>query len=225
MNIAILDFDYTLYDGFSRYNLGYAMEQEGLIGKGFKKELMELVTKHEEGEIDYNEKFAKDKLIFSKYYKDLAKIDVTRFLEHDFDLSKGLFGWAKGAVKLLKDSGYLVVIVSGTWDFIAEQAQETLNFDSYFGSQFELDSGKFTGEFTQIGDNDFKSSVVKSLLQGADHSIGVGDSLADLDYLSLVSDGLLFEPSKEAADKAQGTEITIVTRENVLKNIEALVRQ
>lgn len=222
MNIAILDFDYTLYDGFSRYNLGYKMEEEGVIGKGFKKELTELIRKHEDGEIDYNEKFAKDKAIFTKYYKDLAKLDVTRFLDNDFDLEAEMNSWARDAIKLLKDNGYLVVIVSGAWDFILEKAQEILDFDSFFGSQFELDSGKFTGDFVQIGDSDFKTSVTRSLLQGVSHSIGVGDSLADVPFLSLTDTALIYEPSKESAQAIDGKDITVVTRENILENLEAL---
>lgn len=217
MNIAILDFDDTLYTGISRYDLGFAMSDAGVIGKDFKKELSELLDKYESGEIDYNTKFAQDKAIFSKYYKDMTRLQASQFLENEFEISKNIKEWAKPLIASLKEKGYLTVVISGAWDFILENAQEELNFDTFFGSEFELDSGKITGEYVQIGDHEFKRTVAARLLQDADDSVGLGDSTADVEFLNIVKHAFIYRPTDEARAVVEGLDIIEVEDSNVVE--------
>lgn len=91
MNIAILDYDNTLSEGYSRYELGFLMEEKGLIEHGLREEIEEVQGNYEQGYIDYNTKFRDDKKIFGRYYEGLKRTDIVRFVREEFDMTKLLF--------------------------------------------------------------------------------------------------------------------------------------
>ncbi|GAB4163201.1 MAG: hypothetical protein Fur003_5950 [Candidatus Dojkabacteria bacterium] len=216
MNLAILDFDYTLYQGRSRYELAKAMEEAQVIGKGLTKELDELEQKYLQGEIGYNQMYKDDKAIFAKYYKDLKRTQAMQFLDQELDLSKKMSSWSKDLIKLLEEKGYLTVIVSGSWDFIIEKAQEILGFDSFFASEFVLNEGKFTGEYKHIFDFAKKQTVTKQLIESCDYSIGFGDSVADLVFLRAVDQGFVCNPRQDMLDQMGETDLVIVNDDNII---------
>lgn len=219
MKIAILDYDNTLSEGYAKYEVGYRLEEEGIIKKGFRSEIDKLEGDYEAGAYDYNEKFLKDKKIFTKYFVGLSRVEVSRFVENDFDLGALLYPQSKELIATLKNAGYMTVIISGCWDFIIEHAQELLDVDAFFASQFDVEKGLLGKTYARIMDNTQKRVITKQLLDGADTSIGLGDSIADFEFLTRVEHPFLLEGNKEAVTRAKEHSFTIVNRNDVIEKV------
>ncbi|WKZ31032.1 MAG: HAD-IB family phosphatase [Candidatus Dojkabacteria bacterium] len=224
MKIAVLDFDYTLFEGYARYELGYLMEEEGIINHGFSDEVKALQTAYEDGQITYNQKFADDKAIFANYFNGIRRADVTKFLHDHFDWDKYFYPHSSKLITTLKEHGYLTVIVSGCWDFILEEAQEMLDFDTFFCSAFKEKEGMLTNEFATILDYQSKREFSGQILAEATHSIGLGDSVADFEFLNLVNHPFLFEPRSDAIEASKGKNYIVVNRGDALEKIGAVLQ-
>lgn len=223
MNIAIFDFDQTLSEGYSRYELGYAMEKAGMIKPGLQAEVEALETSYHDGQISYNQKYQDDKKIFSKYYEGINRVEMERFLRDQFNLEERIFPWAKGLISSLQDKQYITIVISGCWDFIIEEAQEILQFDTFFASSFEIKEGLVTANYNRIIDYKMKDYYSSQLLDDAEKSIGLGDSEADLVFLRKVKNGFLFEPAPDALRLSSNDNLKVVNRENVIKEIGKIV--
>lgn len=223
MKIAIFDYDNTLSSGYTRYELGYAMEDAGLVKKGLRQEILQLESDHENGKIDYNRKFADDKKIFSKYYKGLKAVEVARFFRDEIKWKEMIFPWAYELLDLLKSKDYFTVLISGSWEFILNEIQEELDIDTYFGTEIEVVEGLFTENYKFIMTNDEKRKVTRSLLREAERSIGLGDSIADLAILEQVNYPFIYQPSREAEEAVKGTNILIVNQSNVISEIQKVL--
>lgn len=223
MKIALFDYDNTLSSGYTRYELGYAMEDAGLVKKGLKEQILELESNHQNGKIDYNKKFTDDKKIFSKYYKGLKAVEVARFFRDEIKWKEMVFPWAYELIDRLKSNGYFTVLISGSWDFILNEIQEELDIDTYFGTEIEVVEGLFTENYKFIMTNEEKRKVARSLLREAEKSIGLGDSIADLAILEQVKYPFIYEPSREAEEAVKGTNIIIVNQSNVLSEIKKVL--
>lgn len=223
MNIAILDFDNTLYQGYSRYELGIAMEHAGMIHKGFQNEIEDLQRKYDDGQISYNEKFDQDKAIFSKYYNGVNQVETEKFLRDDFEFESLMMPWAKPAIEMLHNHDYIVVVVSGCWDFIIEFAQEILDFDTFFASSFEVKEGYITENYNRILDSKTKKVYSTELLKDAEKSVGIGDSTADLVFLEMVDTGLLYEPRTDAVNAVTSERVVLVNGMDVLEKLEGVL--
>ena len=210
MKIAILDYDNTLSTGYSRYEQAFLLEKAGKIRHGIGQELKDLQESYERGDITYNTKFKDDKAIFARYYKDLKRVDLSRSVRDDMDLESMLLPGAKDLIQRLKDAGYMTVVVSGCWDYILEEVQDVLDFDSFFGTEFEIDDGKLTGEYVRIVDEKLKDSITRELLISADTSIGVGDSMADMEFLEKVDVGYLRAHNPDAEKYAREKGVKVV---------------
>ena len=219
MKIAILDYDDTLSTGIMRYQLGIEMEKAGLIAKGFSSEITELQDSYENRKISYNEKFSEDKKIFTRYYTGVKRLDMVRFLEERYGLEKYIKPWAAKLINQLKQLGFLTVIISGSWDFIIEEAQKYLDFDSFFASEMEFADGKFTGRYKRILDYKAKELYSKQTLHGSDFSIGLGDSQADLSFLQHVDKGFLYLPDERVLEASLAQKLTTVNDKNIINSI------
>jgi phosphoserine phosphatase len=223
MDIALLDFDNTLFEGFSRYELGYLMEEHDLIEKGFTKKVKKLQTEYEDGQISYNQKFADDKEIFSHYYSGIKRTDIIEFMRNEFDWDKFLYPNSKRLIRVLKEHRYLTVIISGCWDFILEEAQQMLDFDTFFSSSFMISGGKLTEDFNTVLDYKNKRFFSKKIIEDADNTIGLGDSVADFEFLNIVDHSFLFEPRSDAVDSAKGKGFKLVNRANVVDEVREVL--
>lgn len=223
MKYAIFDYDNTLSEGYSKYELGYLLEEEGLIKKGFRSDVDTLEGEYHKGAFDYNEKFIKDKKIFADYFAGLKRTDVSRFIVDNFDFKKFIYPWSEELIKQLHEKGFWVVVITGCWDFIIEEAQVILDFDTFFASQFELEQGKLTKEFFQIMDNETKEAITQDILIDSELSIGIGDSIADFEILKQVDHPFLISNNDEAVKMAEGKDYTVVTHENAMDEILKVV--
>lgn len=224
MKIAIFDYDNTLSEGFTRYELGYMMEEQGLIEPGLRNEVEALQQLYEEGDITYNQKFADDKAIFAKYYKSMDYLEVIRFLENEFDLKSRVYSWVSDLFNLLHEKGYIIVVISGSWKFILEEAQKHVEFDTFWGTEFTIDKGVIQEGFDVIMDYEQKEIVAVQLLHKAQHSIGLGDSTADMAFLDKVDHGFMYDPKPDAAKAALESGVTVVDNSDIFQKISAIAQ-
>ncbi len=219
MNLAIFDYDNTLSKGYSKYELGFALEDAGMIQKGFKQEVEELESNYLSGQFNYNEKFLKDKVIFKKYFTGLKRTELIRFIKDDFDLEGLLFDWSKDLISELHKRDFIVVVISGCWDFIIEEAQEILDFDTFYASEFIVKENILTNDFQQIITHEMKNDISKKLLNNVDISIGLGDSISDFEILEKATFPFLITTNQEAIDLSKGKNFVLVNESNAKDEI------
>lgn len=115
---------------------------------------------------------------------------------------------AVNCIKKHKEQGQLIILVSGSLDFIVKPLQEYLDADDALAAKLEQSEGLFTGRLTSlpIGDEE-KSRIVKEFAgkRGIDlaQSYAYGDSAADLPMLNAVGKPNAVSPDKALRRSAQ----------------------
>lgn len=102
-----------------------------------------------------------------------------------------LFSYTRQLGQLLKPSHRLIAI-SGSPLPVVEPFLEGSDFDEIYGSTFEVENGRYTGEAKSIS----KAAAVETLLaDGAVLNVGIGDTIGDLPVLSQATCPIAFNPS------------------------------
>jgi HAD superfamily phosphoserine phosphatase-like hydrolase len=102
-----------------------------------------------------------------------------------------LFSYPRQLRELLTPNHTLVAI-SGSPLPVVEPFLEGLGFDEIYGSTFEIEDGRFTGQASAVN----KQTVLEKLTATGRHiSVGVGDTVGDLPVLRQARCPVAFNPS------------------------------
>lgn len=147
---------------------------------------------------------------------DLQAITLQAFEEHK-DQS---YVYTKNLMKELKEQGYVLFAISGSFDEVVTLIAKHYGFDASAGTIQTKTDGKFTGEMDVV-QNKRKVDMLEKLMQDFNltdkDSVAVGDSMGDYDILCHVQEPIAFNPTQELFTKAQehGWQI-VVERKNVI---------
>ncbi len=138
---------------------------------------------------------------------------------------ENLYVYTRELIKKLKNENYFLLAISASPEKIIAPFTLFLGFDKYFGTIYEIKSGKFTGR--ELNDIIFsKHEVLTQFLKENPQitlkdSVGVGDSFSDVSFLEIVETSIAFNPDLKLADyaKKMGWKI-VVERKNVIYNIK-----
>lgn len=191
IKLIAFDLDNVIIDGEAIDEIGKLVNVQDEIAK-ITEEAMN-------GDLDFETSIKKRaELLAGASVKDIKK------LGEDIKLMKG----AEETIKVLKDKGYLIAIISGSFDLIANPLKEKLNIGFLFtNSLVEDDEGKLTGEVTGSLVKDSKADVLKRLIEEnnilLDECVAIGDGANDISMLKASGLSIAFnaKPSvKEIAD-------------------------
>ncbi len=221
MKAIVTDYDYTLSDKFLTVELLFLLEQKGVI-KGYKNYYMLLREDYDKGKVSYNSFVNKDMSFIKKYLKDVSYLDVLKIIREDFDVEKNLFDWSKEIRKMFPSEEWIFIVISSTMDLCLEEAQEILDFDTYFCSSYEVKDGKFTGEFNRQVKSKEKGDYIKKLSKDLEKVVVIGDAPGDFEMMKCSSSCFLFEPNAHSMNefKTAGIDCEIVNRKNILSFLE-----
>ncbi|MDL2246440.1 phosphoserine phosphatase SerB [Methanobrevibacter sp. OttesenSCG-928-K11] len=190
IKLIVFDLDNVIIDGEAIDEIGKLNDVEDKIS--------EITENAMQGKIDF-ETSIKDRV---KLLEGVSVEDVKKIAE-DLPLMEG----AEETIKTLKDDGYEVAIISGSFDIIADQIKDKLGVDYVFTNSLTEEDGKLTGEVTGPLVSGHKVDVLKSLIEDKDISlnevIAVGDGANDISMIEVAKCGIAFnaKPSlKEIAD-------------------------
>lgn len=190
IELVIFDLDNVIMDG-------EAIDEIGKIGN-VKDQIAEITEKAMQGEVDF-ETSIKERV---KLLKGVS-VDEIKELRNQIPLMDG----AEETIKTLKDDGYKVIIISGSFDIIAEPLKEKLGVDDIFVNSLTEEDGKLTGEVTGDLVTKSKLDVLNDYIKDKDikleNCVAIGDGANDISILEAVNLGIAFnaKPSvKEIAD-------------------------
>lgn len=134
------------------------------------------------------------------FVEQMAGVEVERF---DQVTEKMLqqqavrkFGFPRMLMRRIQASHFLLAI-SGSPNILVEPFLRDLDISTTFGSEFEVEDGRFTGEASSVGN---KAVLLKGLVERGDvlreGSVAMGDTIGDVPMLEYADVPLMFNASR-----------------------------
>ncbi|MCL5666587.1 MAG: HAD family phosphatase [Patescibacteria group bacterium] len=138
-----------------------------------------------------------------------------------------LYRYTRDLIKELKKQDFLLISISGSPTYIVSKFAQALGFNAYFGSEYEIKGGLFTGRVLNADIFLDKRLVLKKYLDkhhikaDLQNSVAVGDTESDVSMLELVGRPIAFNPNNTLAmfAKSNGWEI-VVERKDAIYELE-----
>ena len=142
-------------------------------------------------------------LVFYRNYRGLNAESVKQLAVKQFEtyVRPKLFPAALDCIREHQSRGDLIVLVTGSLDFIVQPLADYLQADAALTVQLEETHGKFTGELTTLPLSEEEKvraihTVVEQHNIDLDVSYAYGDSRADLPMLQCAGNPVVVNPSK-----------------------------
>ena len=141
--------------------------------------------------------------VFYRNYRGLKAADVKQLADEQFETygRSKLFPTAFDCIREHQNRGDLIVLVTGSLDFIVQPLADYLQADAALTVQLEEAHGKFTGELTTLPLSEAeKVRAIQTFVE--QHNVDLaasyayGDSRADLPMLQCVGNPIVVNPSK-----------------------------
>lgn len=190
IKLVVFDLDNVIIDGEAIDEIGKLVDVQ--------EQIAEITEKAMNGDLDF-ETSIKERVKLLEG----ASVEDIKNLANEMKLMEG----AEDAIKGLKDKGYKIAVISGSFDLIADPLKEKLNLDYLFTNKLEEKDGKLTGEVTGPLVEGSKADVLNSIIESSDISveecIAVGDGANDISMMEIAQVGIAFNAKpavKEVAD-------------------------
>lgn len=140
---------------------------------------------------------------FYRNYRHLSVIQLQRRSQvySKSKLINSIFLAAKDCIAKHKEQGDLVILVTGSLDFIVEPLAKFLNVDAVIATKLQIKDGFYTGEIigiTPIGEEKAKRirNLSINLEIDLNNSYAYGDSTSDLLMLDTVGNPIVINPDR-----------------------------
>ena len=176
---------------------GEAIDEIGKIAN-VEDQIAEITDKAMHGELDFETSIQERvKLLEGVSVEDIVE------LREKIPLTNG----AEETVKSLKDNDYEVIIISGSFDIIADPLKEKLGVDGIFVNSLVEEDGVLTGEVNGDLVSGSKLDVLNNYIANKDISleecVAIGDGANDISIIEAAGLGIAFNAKpavKEIAD-------------------------
>ena len=190
IKLVVFDLDNVIIDGEGIDEIGKLINIEDQIAA--------ITEQAMQGDIDFETSIKKRVGLL----KGVATDDI-KTLANEMPLMKG----AEEAISSLKENGFDVAIISGSFDIIADTIKEKLNVDNVFTNSLVEENGILTGEVTGPLVSGSKLDVLSDFIDKAGYSldecVAVGDGANDISMIESAKYGIAFNAKpalKENAD-------------------------
>ncbi len=150
-------------------------------------------------------------------FNEVCSDVITRYRDQVYTYTRDL-------ITELKQNGYFLLAISGSPEELVKHIAAYYKFDDFKASHYEVIDGRLTGHKTILYGN-AKTQQLLNLIKKHDlatkGSIAIGDSLGDLNMLSMADKAIAFNPANSLFEKAtaNGWEI-VIERKNVIYRLE-----
>lgn len=139
---------------------------------------------------------------FSETLKGLNKCEIDFITKQVIKLSSDkVYTYTRDKIKEHKNSGHLVIFISGSPDFIVNLMDEKYNADIAIGSIYEFKNDVFTGKIKPMWTSYAKNKTINKLVEDYNidlkNSYAYGDTNGDALMLSKVGNPTAINPNKE----------------------------
>ncbi|MCK9152440.1 phosphoserine phosphatase SerB [Methanobacterium alcaliphilum] len=191
IKLVVFDLDNVIIDGEAIDEIGKLVDVQ--------EQIIEITEKAMQGDVDF-ETSIKERVKLLKG----ASVDKIKALAEEMPLMEG----AEETIKQLKDKGYKVATISGSFDIISDPIKEKLKLDYSFSNTLLEEDGILTGEVEGPLVAGSKYDVLCQLLEteniALEECVAVGDGANDISMIEAVELGVAFNAKpalKEIADK------------------------
>jgi len=210
IKLVVFDLDNVIIDGEGIDEIGKLINIEDQIAA--------ITEQAMQGEIDFETSIKKRVGLL----KGVATDDI-RTLANEMPLMKG----AEETVSSLKENGFEVAIISGSFDIIADTIKGKLDVDNIFTNSLVEEDGILTGEVTGPLVSGSKLDVLSELIEekgySLDECVAVGDGANDISMIESAKYGIAFNAKPALKENA---DIIVETRDltdvlNVIINLNS----
>ncbi len=210
IKLVVFDLDNVIIDGEGIDEIGKLINIEDQIAA--------ITEQAMQGEIDFETSIKKRVGLL----KGVATDDI-KTLANEMPLMKG----AKETVSALKENGFEVAIISGSFDIIADTIKGKLDVDNIFTNSLVEEDGILTGEVTGPLVSGSKLDVLSKLIEEKgytlDECVAVGDGANDISMIESAKYGIAFNAKPALKENA---DIIVETRDltdvlNVIINLNS----
>lgn len=151
-----------------------------------------------------------DELV-STYIEGIQNIslDYIDFVAKRVIETKGdkIYLYTKNALKKHLENKDLVIIISGSPDFLVSKMAKKYNVTDYVGTKYLVEDKKFTGKMIPMWDSKSKQKAIEYFVKKYDidleNSYAYGDTTGDLSMFRSVGNPVLVNPAKRLLEKAK----------------------
>ena len=210
IKLVVFDLDNVIIDGEGIDEIGKLINIEDQIAA--------ITEQAMQGDIDFETSIKKRVGLL----KGVATDDI-RTLANEMPLMKG----AKETVSTLKENGFDVAIISGSFDIIADTIKGKLDVDNIFTNSLVEEDGILTGEVTGPLVSGSKLDVLSKYIEEAGYSldecVAIGDGANDISMIESAKYGIAFNAKPALKENA---DIIVETRDltdvlNVIINLNS----
>jgi phosphoserine phosphatase len=175
---------------------------------GVEEEIGKLTEKAMRGEISFKEALAER----VKMLKGLP-VEVLEKIYSQIKLTEG----AKELIKSLRESGYIIAVISGGFSYFTDRLKEELGLDYAFGNELEIKNGVLTGRLKgRIIDAAEKAKIIEELAEregiSKEDVVAVGDGANDKIMVENAGLGIAFNAKAALKEVADGS----ISKENLI---------
>ena len=210
IKLVVFDLDNVIIDGEGIDEIGKLVNIEDQIAA--------ITEQAMQGEIDFETSIKKRVGLLKG-----ASTEDIKTLANEMPLMKG----AKETVSTLKENGFDVAIISGSFDIIADTIKEKLDVDNVFTNTLVEKDGVLTGEVTGPLVSGSKLDVLSEFIEEAGYSldecVAIGDGANDISMIESAGYGIAFNAKPALKENA---DIIVETRDltdvlNVIINLNS----
>ena len=210
IKLVVFDLDNVIIDGEGIDEIGKLINIEDQIAA--------ITEQAMQGDIDFETSIKKRVGLL----KGVATDDI-KTLANEMPLMKG----AEETVSTLKENGFDVAIISGSFDIIADTIKGKLDVDNIFTNSLVEEDGILTGEVTGPLVSGSKLDVLSKLIEEKgytlDECVAVGDGANDISMIESAKYGIAFNAKPALKENA---DIIVETRDltdvlNVIINLNS----
>ena len=210
IKLVVFDLDNVIIDGEGIDEIGKLINIEDQIAA--------ITEQAMQGDIDFETSIKKRVGLL----KGVATDDI-KTLANEMPLMKG----AQETVSSLKENGFEVAIISGSFDIIADTIKGKLDVDNIFTNSLVEEDGILTGEVTGPLVSGSKLDVLSELIEEKgytlDECVAVGDGANDISMIESAKYGIAFNAKPALKENA---DIIVETRDltdvlNVIINLNS----
>jgi phosphoserine phosphatase len=197
--LVVFDMDSTLIDG--------EVINELAKQAGAQDEVEQLTEEAMEGKLSFEEALRER----VRRLKGLTEEDLDHVAE-----SMHLTPGASDLVRVLKQMGFKVALISGGFTFFTDRLKNKLGLDYAFGNQLVIEDGEVTGEIEgEIIDSERKGELVEEIAEAEglplEEVVAIGDGANDQIMLQNAGLGIAFNAKEVLRQTADGQ----ITSDNI----------
>jgi len=228
VKLALFDIDGTIFRSSLLIELINGLVNDGIFPQTAKREMEKEYLAWLDRKGGYEDYIKKVIAIHLKYIAGKSFVEINASAEHTVQFLKNrLYRYTRDLIKDLRAKNYHLITISGSPTYIVSKFAKIMGFNAFFGSEYEIKDGLFTGKVLNLETFYKKSYVLEqyikkhSLQVDFKKSIAVGDTETDIAMLKLVGRPIAFNPNGQLAKVAKqfGYEI-VVERKDVIYELK-----